>query len=50
MLCFMGIPPMKRCHSRRGAQTDGYAYGRSLLDTHRPSLVVEGHLFPDDQT
>ena len=38
-----------RCHSRRGAQTDDYRYGRALLDTHRPALIEETLYFPDGQ-
>ncbi len=28
-----------RCHARRTSQSDDYAFGRPLLDTHRPALL-----------
>jgi tetratricopeptide (TPR) repeat protein len=36
-----------RCHSRRGALTTDYHYGRLLMDTHRPVLLEAG-LYEDD--
>jgi tetratricopeptide (TPR) repeat protein len=36
-----------RCHARRGALTGDYAYGRLLMDTHRPVLLESG-LYEDD--
>lgn len=38
-----------RCHSRRSELTDNYVFGKSLLDTHRPALLVEDLYFPDGQ-
>ncbi len=38
-----------RCHSRRSAISDDYAYGKSLLDTHIPALLDEGVYYPDGQ-
>lgn len=38
-----------RCHSRRSVITEDYVYGRSLLDSHWPSLLDEGLYFPDGQ-
>jgi tetratricopeptide (TPR) repeat protein len=38
-----------RCHSRRSELTDDYVFGKSLLDTHRPTLLVEDLYFPDGQ-
>lgn len=43
------IEVCSRCHSRRSAISDNYAYGKSLLDTHLPSLLREGVYYPDGQ-
>ena len=36
-----------RCHSRRSVLDDDYVYGRPLVESHRPSLLVDG-LYHDD--
>jgi len=38
-----------RCHSRRGVITADYEYGKSLTDTHLPSLLDERLYYPDGQ-
>ncbi|MGH7564898.1 MAG: multiheme c-type cytochrome [Gemmatimonadota bacterium] len=38
-----------RCHSLRTLIRDGYVWGRHLLATHRPDLILEGLYFPDGQ-
>lgn len=38
-----------RCHSRRSVLTEDYFHGRSLLNTHWPSLLEEGLYFADGQ-
>ncbi|MEZ5070207.1 MAG: tetratricopeptide repeat protein [Bacteroidales bacterium] len=38
-----------RCHSRRAVMTEDYEYGKSLLDSHWPSLLEEGLYFSDGQ-
>ena len=38
-----------RCHSRRTAQTDDYAFGRDLLDTHRLSMPQSPLYYHDGQ-
>ena len=38
-----------RCHSRRRVIHDDYIHGRSFLDTHIPSLLVEGLYHRDGQ-
>lgn len=43
------IEVCSRCHSRRSAISDNYVYGRSLLDTHIPTLLDEGVYYPDGQ-
>jgi Flp pilus assembly protein TadD len=37
------------CHSRRGRIAGPGVTGRTLLDTHRPSLIEEGIYYPDGQ-
>lgn len=43
------IETCSRCHSRRSAISDNYVYGKSLLDTHVPTLLDEGIYYPDGQ-
>ncbi|HVY55846.1 MAG TPA: multiheme c-type cytochrome, partial [Thermodesulfobacteriota bacterium] len=43
------IEACSRCHSRRSAISYDYLYGKSLLDTHIPSLLDEGVYYPDGQ-
>ncbi len=38
-----------RCHARRGIISEDYIHGKSLLDTHVPSLLDEGLYFADGQ-
>jgi tetratricopeptide (TPR) repeat protein len=38
-----------RCHARRAPLTEPYAYGRPLLDTHRPALLEADLYFDDGQ-
>jgi tetratricopeptide (TPR) repeat protein len=38
-----------RCHSLRSATRPDYVWGRPLLETHRPELVLTGLYFPDGQ-
>jgi len=38
-----------RCHARRGQLTDQLAFGRSLSDTHRVSLIEDPLYWPDGQ-
>jgi Tfp pilus assembly protein PilF len=38
-----------RCHSRRSVITEDYVYGKSLLDSHWPSLLEEGLYYADGQ-
>ncbi|MBN1197926.1 MAG: tetratricopeptide repeat protein [Bacteroidales bacterium] len=38
-----------RCHARRSTIDEDYTFGHSLLDTHRPSLLVDPLYFPDGQ-
>jgi predicted CXXCH cytochrome family protein len=38
-----------RCHSRRTPIAPAYAYGRPLLDSHRPALLDEGLYHADGQ-
>jgi predicted CXXCH cytochrome family protein len=38
-----------RCHARRGQLTDRLAFGRSLSDTHRVSLIEAPLYWPDGQ-
>jgi tetratricopeptide (TPR) repeat protein len=38
-----------RCHSRRSVMTENYIHGKSLLETHWPSLLEEGLYYPDGQ-
>ncbi len=38
-----------RCHARRGIIDENYVHGRSLLETHVPSLLDEGLYFADGQ-
>jgi tetratricopeptide (TPR) repeat protein len=38
-----------RCHARRAIISEDYRYGKSLLDTHIPSLLDEGLYFADGQ-
>jgi Flp pilus assembly protein TadD len=38
-----------RCHSRRSVVSAEYAYGRPLLDTHRPALLEEALYHADGQ-
>jgi predicted CXXCH cytochrome family protein len=38
-----------RCHARRGQLTDQLAFGRSLSDTHRVSLIEAPLYWPDGQ-
>lgn len=38
-----------RCHARRGVTEEGFAYGKPLLASHRPSLLDAGLYWPDGQ-
>jgi tetratricopeptide (TPR) repeat protein len=38
-----------RCHARRGIASSDYEFGRSLFDTHMPSMLEEGLYFADGQ-
>ncbi len=38
-----------RCHARRSVTRDDYVHGRPLLETHRPSLLVEPLYHADGQ-
>ena len=38
-----------RCHSRRSILSEDYRYGKSLLDTHQPSVLQQGLYFADGQ-
>ncbi len=38
-----------RCHSRRGVISEDYYHGKSLLNTHRLSLLEEQLYYPDGQ-
>jgi predicted CXXCH cytochrome family protein len=38
-----------RCHSRRATIREEWTPGASILDTHRPALLVEGLYFADGQ-
>ncbi len=38
-----------RCHSRRAQLFDDYRHGGSLMDTHLPSLLIEGLYHADGQ-
>jgi len=38
-----------RCHARRSVVTDDYAFGRPLMDTHRPVLLDEASYYADGQ-
>ena len=38
-----------RCHSRRSIITEDYVHGKSLLESHWPSVVEENLYFPDGQ-
>lgn len=38
-----------RCHSRRSIISENYVYGKSLLDTHQPSVLQQGLYFSDGQ-
>jgi tetratricopeptide (TPR) repeat protein len=38
-----------RCHSLRSTTRPDYVWGRPLLETHRPELVMTGLYFPDGQ-
>ncbi len=43
------IETCARCHSRRRLISENYEHGRPLLDTHHPSLLVEGLYHTDGQ-
>jgi hypothetical protein len=43
------IEACARCHSRRRVINEDYIHGRTLLDTHVPSLLVEDLYFADGQ-
>ena len=38
-----------RCHSRRSIIWEDYEHGKSLMDTHLPTLIEEGYYYPDGQ-
>ncbi|MBE0648148.1 MAG: tetratricopeptide repeat protein [Bacteroidales bacterium] len=38
-----------RCHARRSTIHEDYTFGKSFLDTHRPSLLEDNLYFPDGQ-
>lgn len=38
-----------RCHSRRSILTKNYQHGKSLMETHCPSLLEENLYYPDGQ-
>jgi tetratricopeptide (TPR) repeat protein len=38
-----------RCHARRSVVSGDYAYGKPLLDTHRPALLDEALYYADGQ-
>jgi len=38
-----------RCHSRRSTIHEEYTFGKSFLDTHRPSLLEDNLYYPDGQ-
>ncbi len=38
-----------RCHARRMTINEDYTFGKSFLDTHRPSLLEDQLYFPDGQ-
>ena len=43
------IETCAQCHSRRRLISENYEHGRPLLDTHHPSLLVEGLYHTDGQ-